>query len=425
MPPLAPLPQIPLAIPAGTNPQDAQQAQDAMAVEYTPQVNTINQTIQTIQSYLDRDVGAQQQYGQIADQKISQIGSELAQTLQGNVQKTGDIYSQGSQKVGAAYDEAGATLKGVNESLMSGLTKSAANLGQSSALAGSQFSMNPLERLSAESGILQQRNATGKAAATSNLETLGTQMKAIAQKAVGDSEQGYAQKRSNVVADVLRTIGNLQMTSNESTTKLLQQYANLAETAGPKFRLMLSEAASARTKAEIEVANRSFDNALKLANLEVAQGKANQQNDPNSLDNIIKGQTIAKNDQALQGGLMYKSPAEGNAAMQSMLDQARRPDRGSDGLSGTQVAGIQNFINNNLGQASMSGIYNTTNPIDILASIAQQNIDPKTHLVNLPMTLGTKYKQEGYQVDMQTLLEMLTARFGNVGTAAKIGTKIK
>lgn len=432
MPPLAKLPQIQIGTPAGTNPKDAQQAQDAMAIETTPQVNSINSMIQTIQGYLDRDVAAQQNYGTIADQKLSEIGTQLAQQLQGNVGKIGDIYSQGSQTVGKAYDEAGATLQGVNKDLMSGLQSKAAKLGQTAALhPGSQFSANPLERLSAESGILQQRNATGKAAATSNLDTLGTQMKAIAQKAVGDSEQDYAQKRSNVASTVLRTIGELQLKSNESTQSLLQKYSDLVETAAPKFRQLLQGITAARTEAEHQNAMDAFKQQLDLAQLGVSQQNANtasakafKEDDPNSLDNQIKMQTLAKGERELGRG-SYIDDAQGNENLMAYLNGIVRKDRKDpNGISGTAYAGIQNFINQYGSQSSISGIYNTTDPVAILRAKVQESIDPKTGKVNLPVTAGSKYKQSDYQVDIQTLLEAIGQRYTNVGTGAKVGGKI-
>ncbi len=425
--------------PAGANPQDVQITKDQMAMQFAPQESSITNTLNTIQGYLDRDISAQQQYGQVADQKIAGIGNELAGKLQGNVGAIGDIFQKGGEQVAGAYDEAAQANQASTTSIMDRLKGSAGVLGQDQALKADPYGTDPISRLMASQATTGQRIASGKAGSVANLATLGTSLKGIAQKAVGDSEREYAQKRTDVATQVLKVIGQLQTTAQTGIMEQLQKFSTLAETAGPTFRTLLAQATQSRNKAEHDAAVEAFDQWAKIQTLNqgqqridtdraVAASKINKEDDPNSLDNIYKRLQIEKlggdiDERDARG--TYLSDTEGNAKLQKYINDIRRPDRGSPGISGTAGAGIMNFINQNYGQATMSGLYNTTDPIKILAGIAQQNIDPKTGKVNLPVTGGSKYKQSDYQIDFQTLLDALTQRFGNVGTSAKIGAPIK
>lgn len=412
-----------IAAPAGSNPQDVQLAKDQLAMTYAPQEMGINTAIDFINQNLSRDVSAQQNYGQIADQKIGQIGADLANTLQGNVGKVSDIYKQGTAEVGNAYDQAMNTLQGIGQSVQAPIKQGMANYG----IQQDQFGRDPLSRLQGDLAVYQSRTAAGKAAATSNLTTLGTQLTAIAQKAVGDSVKDYAQKRTDVATQVLKTIGQLQSTANLGVMEQLQKFSVLAETAGPMFRTLLSQATSARNEAERQNAKDQLDYMIKMSDMQDKALSRAEKNDPNSLDNISKRLGIEKSVlelEDLQTRPKYISDAEGQSNLMSWLNANVRKDRKSPGLSGTEHAGIQNFIKQNIPQTVLSGIYNTEDPAAILRSLAYQNVDPKTGKVNLPVTSGSKYKQSDYQTDPETLLEALIARFQNVGSAAKIGTKI-
>jgi hypothetical protein len=419
------------SVPTGTNPADTQLATDQLAMDIVPQQQSITSTINTINQYLERDVNTQQQYGQIADQKIADVGSQLAQKLQTNVGAIGGIYDKGVQQVGAGYDEASKTLQGIGDYSVSQITGRAAGLGQQQALTrDTQFGTDPLSRLQAGLATMQGRAASSKAGATSELASLGTALKGIAQKTVGDSERDYAQKRTDVATQVLKVIGQLQLKAGEGIMDQLQRFSALASTAGPAFRTLLSQATSARTKAEREQAMDLINMQLKLEDQAMARekhtaamSKSYEEEDPNSLDNQLKRINIAKGERELGRG-EYISESEGNQNLLNYLNSVVRVDRESPGISGTAHKGIQNFIQTYLPEAQMSGMYNTSDPARILATIAQNNIDPKTGLVNLPVTPGSQYKQQDYQVDLQTLIDALTARFGNVGTSAKIGAKI-
>jgi hypothetical protein len=416
-----------IAAPQGANPADVQSAKDQLAMEFAPQEAGIGTTIQQIQQFLDQDVAAQQQYGNIADQKISDIGNQLAGQLTQNVGAIGNIYQAGQERVGGIYDEATKSVQGAGQSIRDRIAGSAASLGQTQALKADPYGADPISRLLAQQASAETRLATGKAGSKANLNELGTQLQGIAQKAVGDSEKEYAQKRTDVANQVLKTISNLKITGQKGIMEQLQKYSVLAEIAGPTFRNLLNNAASARTKAEREAWKDNLDAMAKMAQIQKDQAES----DPNSLDNQLKRLNIADKEFTLGekvGGKNYLGDLEGNNRLMEWLNANVRADRKSVGLSGTEHAGIQNFINQNLPNVSMSGMYNTTDPVKILMSLAQQSVDPKSGKVNLPISPGSKYTNRGkgdYQTDLQTLLEALTARFQNVGTSAKAGTRIK
>lgn len=416
---VAALPSIYQSIqaPAGANPQDVQSTRDQMAMQFAPQENSITHTINTLNQYLQRDTATQQQYGQIADHKIADIGNEVASKLQGNVGAIGDIYKQGGQAVGSAYDEAANTVNQSSQSIMDRIRSSAAQLGQGQALKADAYGNDPISRLMANQATQESRIATGKAGSVSNLATLGTSLQGIAQKAVGDSVQNYAQKRADVATQVLKVIGQLQATTNTSIQDQLQKFSDLAQTEGPAFRTLLTQATQTRNATERQAALDSFSQMAKLTELNQGQQRLDQSNDPNSLDNIIKGQTIAKN----QAGLDSQKYSDSGVGNQNMMDWLNDLRVNKKVLSGTQYAGIQNFINQNAATASALN----QNPYDYLVGLAQSKAGVGG-MVPTPKSSGSKYSDANYNVPLQVLIDALSKRYtGVASTSAKIGTKIK
>lgn len=429
--------------PKGTNPQDAQLAKDQFAIQFAPQESGIHSTIQQIQSLMDQDISAQQQYGEIADQKIANVGSQLAQQLTGNVGAIGNIYQAGGQQVGNIYDSAMGQAQAAGQSIQDRLIQSAGNLGQQQSLKADPFGADPLSRLMASNAQTQNRLVQGKASTQGAMAQLGTQLQGIAQKAVGDSEREYGQKRADIATQVLQSISKLQLGGQKEVMEQLRKYSDLAEIAGPTFRTLLSQATSARTKAEQDAAEFALKTLTAQAQINkdnAAAEKSRREDDPNSLDNLLKmaelqnkGLTGQKLSRDLERPT-FISDSEGETRLQQYLAGAVRRDksggaatvaaRKESGLSGPAVAGIQNFIRQNAGAARMSGLYNTADPVAILTSLAYQQIDPKTGKVNLPKTEGSKYGQKDYQVDLQTLLDAINIRYTNVGTGARVGDLI-
>ena len=408
----------------GLNPQDLALATNQFQIEMVPQEQSLQNTLQQLQGTADRDMTAQSKYGDIADKRIGDIGTQLQSTLQGNVGKIQDIYNQGQQSVGSAYDQASQVLQGAGQSIQQNLQGTADRLGLQQGLQSrSQFDLNPQQRLQTNLDLMVGRNASAKAAGTANLATLGTQLSAIAQKAVGDSAQNTAQKRQDTAYSVLKTIGDIQTKTNESTQEILGKYQSLASVAGAKFNSLLSSATTARTAIERQNAMDALKVQMDLANLQIKQernqiaaSKAAKVDDPNSLANQKTQLEIDKLKRDADKG-SYISDAQGNSQLMDYLNQSR----GGGALSGTQYAGIQNFINKNAGAASALN----TDPYKYLTMLAQQqSASGKDGLINLPVTSGSKYKQKDYTVPLQVLLDALTARYQNVGTAAKIGKTI-
>lgn len=408
--------------PAGTDPADAQQAKDQMAITYGPQESTITSTINQLNQVLGQDIQGQQQFGQVADQRISSIGNNLAQQLQGNVGAIGDIFQKGQGQVGAAYDEEAKTLGDAGASIQSGLTARAKALGQSQALAPDVYGTDPLARLSGSLALLQGRAAVDKASSVSNMAQLGSSLQSIAQKAVGDSQANYAQKRADIATDVLKTIGQLKVQTNQKTGDLLQKFSDLAAQEGPAFRQILNQVTSARTSAERQVALDNINTQLKMMDLSIKQQTASAANDPNSLSNQLKqAQLIGANYTNATNAAKPTSigDAEGNTRLTTFLNALRNDPEVK--LPGTQAAGIANFINQNASTAAAM----KESPYQFLVGLAQQNAAGNKGLVKLPKSSGSKYPDSDYQVPLGVLLSALDARFTNVGSALKIGTKVR
>lgn len=403
-----------IAAPAGTNPADAQSATDQLALQFAPKESSITNTINQLQQTLQSDVAGQQQFGQVADQKISNIGSSLAQQLQGNVGAIGDIYKQGVAGVGSSYDEAAQTLGQLGASVQAPIKAGMENLG----IKADQFGNDPLSRLQGNLAILQGRNATGKAGSVSNLTTLGTQLQGIAQKAVGDSQANYAQKRADIATQVLKTVGQLQVQTNQKTGDLLQQFSDLAAQEGPAFRQILNQVTSARTTAETKTALDYLNAQLKLSQIDKNTTAA----DPNSLDNLLKQAHLTGANYTNDMNAAKPTSIGDSAGNENFINQlnAWRSDPGIK-LPGTQAAGIANFINQN---AATAKALNQT-PYEYLVSLAQQNAAGNKGLVKLPKSAGSKYPDSDYQTPLEVLLAALEARYTNVGSALKIGTKVR
>jgi hypothetical protein len=407
-----------IAAPAGANPVDVQSTRDQMAMTYAPQESSITNTINQLNQVLGTDIQTQQQYGQVADQKISDIGNQVAQKLQSGVGAIGDIFSQGTQKIGSAYDEAANTVNQSSQSIMDRIKSSAGQLGQTQALKADAYGNDPISRLMANQATQQSRIATGKAGSLANIGGLGTALQGIAQKAVGDSVQNYAQKRADVATQVLKVIGQLQTTTNQSIATQLQKFSDLAQTEGPAFRTLLSQATTSRNAADRQAANDAFSHYIQAANLGIAQQNADAKNDPTSLDNIIKGQTIQKNQAGLDSTLTYKDDASGT---QDLMDFVNDQRVNAKNINGTQYAGILNFINQG---APIAGSLNVS-PYTYLVQQAQGLTKGNTVDLSGYKSSGSTYGDAGYQVPLNTLLEALKLRYQNVGTAKQIGAKVK
>lgn len=413
-----------IAAPKGANASDVQLAQDQMAMQYAPQEAGINTTIQTIQDYLNQDVSAQQQYGQIADQKISEVGGQLAQQLQGNVGAIGNIYQAGTQRVGSIYDQAQQATQAAGSSIRDRLSGAANALGQGQALKADAYGNDPISRLLAQQASTETGLAASKAGSQANLTQLGTALSGIAQKAVGDSEREYAQKRSNLATEVMRNISQLQLGSNRAIMEQLQKYSVLAEVAGPTFRTLLSAATSARTQAERQAAKDQLDAMATMARIQKDKASAAKDiraEDPNSLDNLLKQAT-------LQGKLndlsdydkqpTYVDAATGQHNLMEFLNDLRVNKKA---LTGRQYAGIQNFINQNSSNASALN----QDPYSYLVGEAQR-LAGQGSMVQTPRGPGATGNEGHYQVPLQVLLESLGKRYTSVASSgSKIGTKVK
>lgn len=257
------LSNIPLPAAPGANPQDVQYATNQINTEFQPQENSLQQALNVLTSNLQSDTQAQQRYGDLADQRLVSIGGQLKQSLQQGADTTGQIYQQGAQQVGAGYDQASQQIQQVGQGLQQSLVSGANKLGLGEALQShNQYDLNPLARLQAEFGNIQARNIAGKAGAVGNMQALGTAMQGIAQQAVGSSEQNFAQKRADLMTGIQKTIGDLQLQTGAKTQDILNQFMSLAATKGPKFQNILSDLATARSKAEYQHAQDALKNAI-------------------------------------------------------------------------------------------------------------------------------------------------------------------
>jgi len=251
---------VPLIAPQDSNPGDVQYATDAINAEYIPQENAIDRALEILTQTSERDISAQQKYGAVADEKMGQIGEQLAATLTGGVAATKDIFNQGIGNVGKYYDEASGVQAGSDRASISGIDAVAGGLGHGAA------GDSVLARLQQEGSNIQARAAGNKAASKSNLETLSAQLQAIGQAAVGDSQRNSAQKREDLATQVLDNITEIQKRTGEETGDLMAKFVSLAQTKSAKFRNLLADVAKARTQQE-------HDNAMDALTMQIKQQK--------------------------------------------------------------------------------------------------------------------------------------------------------
>lgn len=414
--------------PAGTNPEDWNRAQNQMNLKYGGTGQGLYDQYEGITQLLNRDVSTQQQYGQLADQKMADIGNAIHGSLQESSDRTGQIYQAGQQKVGGLYDE---LIGGIDKTGQEGtalLQGQADKLGQQESL--TKFG-NPLGRIQASIAEMKTRAMVDKGNSVANLVELGATMQGISTAKTADMDRLQAQNRSDLQKQVQAAITKLQVDYAQDSKKVLQQFAQLAQTRSADLSETLYALKDARTAREAEAAKAALDAQIKMSELQIKMQEAVAKSDPNSLDNQLKKLNIADktakiNDKANQ--INYISDADGAAKMESFLRPLLRTDRNDKSadrpLTGPQYAGINNFINQNMSAAKVSGVYNTADAGTIIAGLARQKLDPKTGMVKLPVTGGSQYGQKDYMVPLEILEAAIQARFTNVGPYSKVGTKI-
>jgi len=421
--------------PAGTNPEDWSRAQNQMNLKYGGAAQGLYDQYEGITQLLNRDVSTQQQYGQIADQKMAEIGNVIHGSLTESANRTGEIYQAGQQKVGGLYDELLGNIDKTGQEGTALLQQQADKLGQQESL--NKFS-NPLGRIQGSIAEMKTRAMVDKGNSVANLVELGVTMQGIANAKTSDMDRLMAQNRTDLQKQVQAAITKLQLDYQQDAKGVLKQFAQLAQTRSADLAETLYALQDARTAREAEAAKAALDAQIKMAELQIKMQdsvtKANEaaaKNDPNSLDNQLKRLNITDKTMEINGKanqINYISDADGAAKMESFLRpllRYNRDDKSPDRpLTGPQYSGINNFINQNLSAAKVSGVYNTADAGTILSSIARTKLDPKTGQVKLPITSGSQYGQKDYMVPLEILEAAIQARFTNVGPYSKVGTKI-
>jgi hypothetical protein len=416
------------AAPAGTNPEDWTRAQNQMNLKYGGAGQGLYDQYESITQLLNRDVSTQQQYGQVADQKMAEIGNVIHGSLQESANRTGEIYQAGQQKVGGLYDELLGNIDKTGQEGTALLQGQAEKLGQQESL--NKFS-NPLGRIQASIAEMKTRAMVDKGNSVSNLVELGVTMQGIANAKTSDMDRLQAQNRTDLQKSVQAAITKLQLDYGQDSRKVLQQFATLAQTRSADLAESLYALKDARSAREAEAAKAALDAQIKMADLQIkmqeAVAKSNERaaaNDPNSLDNQLKklnitDKTMSINDKANQ--INYISDADGQKKMMDLINNLRVNEKI---ITGRQYSGIQNFMNEHAQSAKVSGVYNTADAGTILAGIARANIDPKTGMVKLPMNSASTGSQKEYMVPLDILEAAIQARYQNVGPYSKVGTKI-
>lgn len=411
--------------PPGVNQDDYTQATSMMQVKYGApaqnlydQYNQINQTLQT-------DVNAQQQYGQIADQRMADIGNQLHGQLQQGADATGAAYQAGAQKVGGLYDELSGDIGKQGNEVQDILQKQGQRTGQDV----SAFS-NPLGRIQASIAEMKARADLAKGNSVSNLMTLGAQMQGIAQSRVGSSDQEFAQKRADLTKQIAGNITKLQIQAMTDGGKTLRDLTQLAGQKAADLQATLLDLGNARTKNDLERLKLQLDQDYKQADLALRAKEAVNKATGNALDDQYKRLQIEKLGKELDTEPMrYISLGEGMTNLNDALDKMQRTtparskmsdaDIAGGKLTYSQIAGIKRWINENVGTAT--ALNANISPAQALLNLAMGQA--KNGTVKLPKGPDAK-KGFKYDVDVSTLINLLGTAFTNVGSPSKTGTII-
>lgn len=415
--------------PPGVNPDDWNQANSQMTMKYGPQAQGYYDQYNQIQSTLQSDTAAQQQFGQTADKNMADIANTLHGQLQQGADTTGQIYQAGQQKVGGLYDELIGGIGQQGNEVQDILQKQAQRTGQDESL--SKFS-NPLGRIQAGIAEMKARAELAKGSSVSNLMTLGTQMQSIAQSRVGSSDQEYASKRADLQKQVQATIGKLQLESMTEGNKVLSQLTTMAGTKAADMQNTLLQLGNARSHDELERLKLQLDHDDKQARLLLEAHKAIAENDPNSLSNQLKQAQLDKlNKEAGTDPLRYISQSQGFQNMNDVLNTMRRTTPagshmateagGADvgKLTNSQIGAIQRFVDQNLSAVTAAGTYSVDPSTAMMALIGQKS---KNGTIDLSEYKGPDAKKGySYKVNVDVLWPIIQSLFTNVGPASKTG----
>lgn len=345
------------AVPAGANPEDAASALSKLNATDQPQAQSLTDIYNLISGALDRDTQAQQQYGAAADQKIVDIGGQLQSLLQGNVQATQNIFGQGRDQIGGAYDQAAQNLQGL-QGLQGNLSGRAAQLGLDP-----NVSTDPLLRLQGELGVLQGRNANSKADALANNEQLGSAMSGLAQERVGFAGQDTAQRRNDLNRDNLSALAGINSYASSKGTDVLSQLAQLSGSRGARLDDIITQLGTTR-----------FNNSMDLANLNIKQQDSNTKQQAASTQAATAASTISKNEadtalkqiQAINEAKPNKgkAPAKGESALNYWFNENLKGPSGKQKHDyGFFKGGVERLIETAEAQEALwkKGIDPTTN----------------------------------------------------------------
>lgn len=304
---------------------DLARANDIINLQYNPQFAALererklgqfdyDKLVKELEQAQQMGIQTQQKYGQLGDVKLQQIFNALQGELQGGLQQTRGIYEQGGQKLSDIYSNAQQSIGQAGGEVQGGLQKAANALGLTAALP------DPMARLSAELAGIKGRTAEAGAASQANLATLGTQMEGIGEQGIVQSRQELAGRRADLVSDINKTMGNIQVEfakgRSELSSNLQRQmmdiadrYSTLTAQKGIDLRETLRQVEEARTDRERQYYMDKFNSQLQLAQLDlqrsqlsVSRSAARSSSQSNILDTIKSLQGIEANQRGLVTG---------------------------------------------------------------------------------------------------------------------------
>jgi hypothetical protein len=288
--------------------------------------------------------GQQEQnlYGQKADTALSSIFSGLQNDLAAGQQRTGGYYDTASQQSGSSYDQAGAALQALNQSIMQQMGGDAQKLGiQEGMTAGGDRS--PMARLMGNYQGMAGRNIQNKAISSDALsQNKANSLQLAETQRTGAGRQG-AQARADVQSNVQGALAQLGLQNMQNVAGVQQQQTELArqkplDLQGIISQLTQSQYDQQRQAQQDRLAEMTGLGGLDLKQQEVANSSNKQAQDLQiAMANLMGDQAKATSDYQLKKQsqqLQYNNPLDNlykqaqisNMGTTQQLNQGRLQD---------------------------------------------------------------------------------------------------
>lgn len=215
--------------------KQAQQARDAVQLEYGQKQRGLeNAGLDAIAQY-NRLVDEEQEYAREADPRIANIYSALQTSLGQNQAENQETYGDAVSQIRGWYDQAYGANNQLNQEAMSRITGDAERLGIQAGIPGGT------QRMTEDFLYNQGQNRNAQAGRSANMAELAAKIEALDRNRVGAAGREGGQQRAILANEIAQTIGDLGMNHYNEMRTLRSEQAGMSADRGAAERDALRE----------------------------------------------------------------------------------------------------------------------------------------------------------------------------------------